>query len=353
MPTMGRIVKNRQSNIRGFSLQWKSKQNSSKRTVAMANLMHDIQTHIPAKNRKNVRRQGKKQHNLLHVAKNIISNSEKCVPFHLADGMNFSSNPNLDVYTTEHAAVHWVDREVGVFSVFVIPRDKMLESVNSKNTSNVVRALERLQATEKSCNRSSSKKGRSTSRSKYTIFGNKIHRGGTGFVKDRLSKIDPHAARTLEKWAKRMEHVTSEFIPSKLLQGISKANGLSAWPTTGKCKFVSAMASSVNYSAPAHLDDDFLFSIHQLNVEGALESNNIVQCMCFPTYGFAIGLRPGDIILFNPHVHHCLSEKTETYSKDNVHVSTFYVKTAHVGKNNNSIPLTDQESIYYNMDFTL
>eukprot|EP00978_Attheya_sp_CCMP212_P024417 scaffold76613_cov30-Attheya_sp.AAC.2 len=84
-----------------------------------------------------------------------------------------------------------------------------------------------------------------------------------------------------------MEHITAEFLPSKLLRGISKANGLSAWPTTGKCKFVSAMASS-----------------------------------------------------------------TDMYSSDNVHVSTFYVKTAHVGKHNNSIPLSDEESIYYNMDFT-
>eukprot|EP00978_Attheya_sp_CCMP212_P026235 scaffold85866_cov55-Attheya_sp.AAC.5 len=352
MPTMGRIVKNRESNVRGFSLQWQSKQSSSKRTVAIANLMHEIQRDLPVKNRTNVRRQGKKQHSTLNAAHNIMSNPEKCVPFHLADGTNFPSNPNLDLYTTEHTAVHWVDREEGVFSTFVIPRDKMLQSVNSKNTSNVVRALERLQSTEKSCNRSTNKTGTSTSWSKYTSFGHRIHRGGHGFVNDRLSKIDPHAAQTLEKWAKRMEHVTAEFLPSKLLRGISKANGFSAWPTTGKCKFVSAMASSVNYSAPAHLDDDFLFSIHQLNVEGALESDNIVQCMFFPTYGFAVGLRPGDIILFNPHVHHCLSEKTEMYIKDNVHVTTFYVKTAHGSKNNNSIPLSDEESIYYNMDFT-
>eukprot|EP00978_Attheya_sp_CCMP212_P005419 scaffold12155_cov50-Attheya_sp.AAC.5 len=257
---MGRIVKNRKDNVIGFSLQWRSKKSSSKHTVAIATLMHDIQRELPAKNRKNVRRQGKKQHSTLNAVHTIMSNPEKCVSFHLADGMIFSSNPNLDVYITEHATVHWVDREdEGVFSAFVIPWDKMLQSVNSNNTSNVVRALERLQSTEKSCNRSTNKTGTSTSRSKYTIFGHKIHRGGHGFVNDRLSKLDPHAARTLEKWAKRMEHVTAEFLSSKLLRGISKANGFSAWLTTGKCKFVSAMASSVNYNASAHLDDDFLF----------------------------------------------------------------------------------------------
>lgn len=82
----------------------------------------------------------------------------------------------------------------------------------------------------------------------------------------------------------------AEFSPSKLLRGVSEANGLSAWPTAGKCKFVSAMTSQVNHSAPAHLDDDFLSSMHQLNVEGASESNDAVQCMCFPTHRFAMGL---------------------------------------------------------------
>jgi hypothetical protein len=70
---------------------------------------------------------------------------------------------------------------------------------------------------------------------KYTNFGHKVHRGGTGFVNDRWSILDPHSEHTLQRWAKRMEHITAEFLPSKLLRGISKANGLSAWPTTGKC----------------------------------------------------------------------------------------------------------------------
>jgi hypothetical protein len=99
--------------------------------------------------------------------------------------MIFPSNPNLDIYTTEHTAVHWVDRDEGVFSAFVIPRDKVLQSVNSKNTFNKVRSLERLQATETTCNISTNKNGKSTSRLKYTNFGHKVHRGGTGFVNDR------------------------------------------------------------------------------------------------------------------------------------------------------------------------
>jgi hypothetical protein len=153
------------------------------------------------------------------------------------------------------------------------------------------------------------------------------------------------------KLAQRLEHVVAEFIPSWWLTAITKANRLSAWPTVGQSKFVAAMASSVNYSAPAHVDDDYLFSIHQVNVEEGFTDDEIVQCFCFPTYGFAIGLRPGDIILFNPHVHHCLSEKSAAYAGKDVHVTTFYVKTAHVGKNDNSLPLTEKENYFYAMTF--
>jgi hypothetical protein len=109
----------------------------------------------------------------------------------------------------------------------------------------------------------------------------------------------------------------------------------------GGPKFVAAMASLVDYSAPAHVDNDYLFSIHQLKVDGCIANNKMVQCFCFLTYGFAIGLHPGDIILFNPHVYHCLSEKSVPYAKKDVHITTFYVKTTQVGKNDNSLPLHD------------
>ena len=113
------------------------------------------------------------------------------------------------------------------------------------------------------------------------------------------------------------------------------------------------MASSVNYCAPAHVDDDFLFSIHQVNVDGLLDAHEVVQCMCFPTYGYAVALRPGDVLLFNPHVPHCLSEKTTAYKDKDVHVTTFYIKTAHVGKHDNTIALSTKESCYYNMKFSI
>jgi hypothetical protein len=339
--------------VRGFALTWNSKTNSSKRTVAIANAMALVKDDGEQCRSKKKARWTKKHAKIAGLPE-IRTNTEKSIQPSVAKGMMFGSSPadmGLDVYTSDGGLVHWADPLGCVFSVIVIPRSKTMERVNAKNTALVVKALNKLQTTETSCKRSGSKTGTSTSDATYAIAGSKVRRGGRGFLHDKLSTTDSRASATLRKLAQRMEHVVIEFIPSWLLAGITKANGMKAWPTVGQSKFVAAMASSVNYSAPAHLDDDYLFSIHQLNVDGCIADNTIVQCFCFPTFGFAIGLRPGDIIVFNPHVHHCLSEKGAAYNKQDVHVTTFYVKTAHVGKNDNNLPLTNEENHFYDMAF--
>jgi hypothetical protein len=48
---------------------------------------------------------------------------------------------------------------------------------------------------------------------------------------------------------------------------------------------------------------------------------------------------------------YCLSEKSAPYAEKDAHVTRFYVKTAHVGKNDNSRPLTEKENYFYGMTF--
>jgi hypothetical protein len=345
----------RNLSVRGFALTWNSQTNTSKRTVATANAMASMKnnSHQQHSNRQKKARWTKK-HDKIAGLPRIKTNVQKSIDPSVAKGITFGSSPadlGLDVYTSDEGLVHWAEPLGCIFSVVVIPRHKTMETVNSKNTALVVQALNKLQVTERSCKRSGAKTGISTSKASYAIVGNKVHRGGRGFIHDKLSTVDPRASNTLRKFAQRMEHVTTKFIPSCWLAAITKANTLSAWPPVGRSKFVAAMASSVNYSAPTHVDDDYLFSIHQLNVDGCLANNEIAQCFCFPTFGFAIGLRPGDVILFNPHIYHCLSEKSTPYAKKDVHVTTFYIKTAHVGKNDNSLPLTEEENYFYGMTF--
>lgn len=258
---------------------------------------------------------------------------------------------DLQLHHHNEGAVHWLNKDEGVFSFLKIPRECVLDKVNENNTAKVVQALELLQKTESNTKRSKGKTGVSSCKAKYTVFGVKAHQGRHGFVHDKISKIQKYFKQTcaLKKFVRRLEDIAAEFVPTSWLRAIAKANKCEAWPTVAG-GFVAAMASSINYWAPAHKDEDFLFSIHQVNIVGQLHSTDIVQYFCFPTLGFAIGLCPGDVILFNPHVHHCLSAKSPRYEDVDVHVTTMYVKTAHAGLNNNSIPLTEEQETYYSIN---
>ena len=64
----------------------------------------------------------------------------------------------------------------------------------------------------------------------------------------------------------------------------------------------------------------------------------------FAEQGIAVALRPGDMLIFNPLYHHCLSLCTSLYEADDVFCLSLYLKTAVVGKNDNSLPLTETET---------
>jgi hypothetical protein len=78
-----------------------------------------------------------------------------------------------------------------------------------------------------------------------------------------------------------------------------------------------------------------VISIHQLNADiggekGLSVHDDIAQYFCFPEFGYAVGLCPGDILPFNPQVYSCLSNKEPVYKDVNVHghVTTFYQKNS-------------------------
>jgi hypothetical protein len=261
----------------------------------------------------------------------------------------------LSLFEGTQGGVHWIDREKGVFSALLIPRERTLFIFGNTHLQSI-KALDLLQQTEKTCQRSKLKTGRTTGKSKYVIYGSKVKRGGTGFSKDKLTEQFPEQSVHLKKLALKCESAATEFINSHWLRGIQAANEAGCWDTiSSSTSFVAALATAKNYMAAAHVDGDFLMSIHQLNMDTGKKlqlNDRIVQYFCFPQFGYAIGLRPSDILLFNPHVFHCLSDKTDNYKHEiDVHVTTFYVKTAHVGKNNNSVGLTDSEKEYYKMKF--
>jgi hypothetical protein len=101
--------------------------------------------------------------------------------------------------------------------------------------------------------------------------------------------------------------------------------------------------------SPAHVDDDaFLTAItvsyvpqHSLHKKYFYSKNlhelPIACYMCFPEVGVAVGLRPGDVLYFNPMYYHCVSGRTKHYTDKKVYVTSFYMKAMQLGLNDNSI----------------
>jgi hypothetical protein len=256
-----------------------------------------------------------------------------------------------------NGAVHWLDEEKTNFSCIVLPRNRVLRACNQNNTKKVLEVLNTIQKTGTTCTRGRIKKGTSSSGSKHTIFGWNVLRGGRGLGESKSYKESGDDLAVVTRWVRRLEDIVNGFLPIDLYRGAVSCQQAGRWPVLGKgIKFSSAMATSIDYCAPSHVDADFLFSIHQLNVEGdghLYQDAEVVQYFCFPQLGYAIGMRPGDVIIFNSNCYHSLSTKRDLWRDHRVHVTSFYTKTAHVGGNDNSKDLTDEEKYYYNLNLML
>ena len=83
------------------------------------------------------------------------------------------------------------------------------------------------------------------------------------------------------------------------------------------------------------------FSVFQCVVDDEKDcyeiESPVIQHFCFPSFGKAIAIRNGDVLLFNPTVYHCLSKKESLFLNLNVFVNSFYLKSKIVGLNDNSI----------------
>ncbi len=65
---------------------------------------------------------------------------------------------------------------------------------------------------------------------------------------------------------------------------------------------------------------------------------DVCNYFTFAEQGIAVVLRPGDMLIFNPLYHHCLSSRTLVDESVDVFCLSLYRKTAVVvGKNDNSL----------------
>jgi hypothetical protein len=68
--------------------------------------------------------------------------------------------------------------------------------------------------------------------------------------------------------------------------------------------YATQLALARAYSSQMHTDRDFYHTFLSCYDKEA-EKDEILYYFCFPTYGFAVPMKSGDIIMFNPLVPHC------------------------------------------------
>jgi hypothetical protein len=116
----------------------------------------------------------------------------------------------------------------------------------------------------------------------------------------------------------------------------------SVWPS---------FSQALNTYLSLHTDDDFFYSILTIASAHALREDvdqykmdaDVSNYFVFAEQGVVVALKPGDMLIFNPKYHHCLSSRTSAYENEDVFSLSLYLKSAVVGKNDNTIPLKKAE----------
>ena len=84
-------------------------------------------------------------------------------------------------------------------------------------------------------------------------------------------------------------------------------------------------------------------SIHLKGKDQYKVDNDALVYFCFPTLGVAVPLRPGDFLIFNSLIPHCVSSQCK--QTDNIYIVAMYLKSSVVGLNNNQLPLDDKQTV--------
>ena len=127
------------------------------------------------------------------------------------------------------------------------------------------------------------------------------------------------------KMVKRAELLFESFAGSEVLDHIQRAKEVVPFKTmhAPRChqahaKYFGAIALGCNVFLCCHDDNDFTISMAHVLLGGKDQYNlddNVVIYFCFPTLGVAIPMRPGDYLIFNSHIPHCISSRCRHANK--------------------------------------
>ena len=109
--------------------------------------------------------------------------------------------------------------------------------------------------------------------------------------------------------------------------------------------FMPSTSFGINNFLAMHTDKDMFLSVVHVHSDNDIDitsdgeyviQSNIVKYFTFDN-AVSVGLRSGDLLIFNPTIDHCISTTTKKYCTHNNYCISHYFKTAIASRNNNSI----------------
>jgi hypothetical protein len=271
----------------------------------------------------------------------------RILPNPIPNGIMFSAINDLQVIDTTLGAQMEAANGDTIFTL--IPRyDAIHKMTNVKKTIASLYALDRGK-------RSAEVRGKTRitvaeDDGKYATVGLKPNRGSSGITEFWPKSLSAKEKDAIRRLMNRCENAAKRYLPSNEIRGLRIAQLLGDWPERSGGSMESiwgSLACGKNYYLNSHVDNDFFYSLTtvvskwglQLNVDKYDLDAEVCNLFTFAEQGIAVALRPGDMLIFNPLYHHCLSSRTSFYESNDVFCLSLYLKTAVVGQNDNSIPL--------------
>jgi hypothetical protein len=303
----------------------------------------------------------------------------KAFPFVMPDDAQSTVHPvnRFHIYNTSHGCqVKRTDKNK-TFVFRLLPREWLLSEGSGWDPHKYYKVLMRYdqEAKKKPTVRNKEAKSRKAlyeigSVPMYHCPGTKVRYNGQGIDDEKPDNISVEAWNDLVDMMVTIESISNKYIEQELQWGIKEARKEVPWPSVKKAKddedvgiadkkntsdedgrggstpskqsqqlpeLWQQAAFARNCVLNCHKDDDFFWSCTSVfwGKEEYTMNDPKVQYFVFPEDGIAVALRPGDILLFNPTVNHCISSRL--YFGSEVIVCSLYLKSRLVGGNCNIV----------------
>ena len=236
-----------------------------------------------------------------------------------------------------------------------LPRNMSLDIIGRCGLDNIYKALQACENLRTPLCRSNKKRvftdfGKTP---KYACVGPQVSRNSPT-VHDHpsfMDKLPSHHWKSLLWLMRRAEESFKSIADHQVISHLHHAKNAVPFKTftpsninSTSSKFFGGIAFGTNVFLRCHTDQDFTMSISQVFVKEKsryLLNDDIIVFFCFPTLGVAVPLGPGDYLLFNPLIPHCISSRCK--QEDEIMCVSMYLKTAIVGLNDYLLPLTPED----------